>query len=45
MPLSVADAYNNAIAGSKIALIESSGHRPEVEKTEEFVSLVNGFFA
>ena len=45
VPLSVADVYNSAIAGSKVALIDGCGHRPEVEKTDEFVALVNKFLA
>ena len=45
VPISVAEAYKGAIAGSKVALIGGSGHRPEVEKTEEFVTLISEFFA
>lgn len=45
VPLSVAHSYSSAIAGSNVALIDGCGHRPEVEKTDEFLSLVNRFLA
>ena len=44
VPLSVADVFKSAIAGSQVAFIDGSGHRPEVEKPEEFVKLVGEFF-
>ena len=43
VPMSVAEADNAAIDGSKLALIGGSGHRPELERTDEFVAVVNRF--
>ena len=43
VPLSVAEAYNRAIAGSTVATIDGCSHRPEIEKTSEFVALVRKF--
>ena len=43
VPLSVADSYNQAISGSRVATIDGCGHRPELEKTSQFVTLVRDF--
>ena len=43
VPLSAGDAYQQAIAGSHLHIIEQCGHRPEVEKTQEFVEVVSQF--
>jgi len=45
IPLSAGEAYNKAIAGSKLAVLDRCGHRPEIEKTAEFVKLVREFLA
>jgi pimeloyl-ACP methyl ester carboxylesterase len=43
VPLSAGELYHESIPGSRLAVIENCGHRPEVEKPEEFVSLIQGF--
>jgi pimeloyl-ACP methyl ester carboxylesterase len=43
IPLSAGEAYNKAIAGSKLALLDRCGHRPEIEKTADFVKLLRDF--
>jgi pimeloyl-ACP methyl ester carboxylesterase len=43
IPVSAGEAYNQAIAGSKLALLDRCGHRPEIEKTADFVRLLHDF--
>jgi pimeloyl-ACP methyl ester carboxylesterase len=43
IPPSAGEAYNKAIAGSKLAMLDGCGHRAEIEKTEEFVKLLRDF--
>ena len=43
VPISAGDAYQEAIAGSQLHIIEECGHSPEVEKTTEFVQVVSQF--
>jgi pimeloyl-ACP methyl ester carboxylesterase len=43
VPPSVGDAYRRAIAGSKLVVLPDCGHRPEIEKREEFVSELTRF--
>jgi pimeloyl-ACP methyl ester carboxylesterase len=43
IPVSVGEAYQKAIAGSRIAIINHCGHRVEIENTEEFVKLLRDF--
>lgn len=45
IPLSAAEVYNQSIQGSELAIIEGCGHRPEIEKPDEFVALVQKFLA
>ena len=45
MPLSCGEAYQQAIAGSRLETLPNCGHHPELEKTEEFVGLIRSFFA
>jgi pimeloyl-ACP methyl ester carboxylesterase len=45
VPLSAAEAYQTAIPGSQLSVIDDCGHRPEVEKPGEFVKLVNQFLS
>ncbi len=45
VPLSAADVYHESIEGSQLAILNNCGHRPELEKTEEFVDLVRKFLA
>ena len=45
VPLSVGEAYRKAIQGSRLELLDNCGHRPEIERPEEFVTLVEEFLA
>ena len=45
VPLSAAEVYNQSIQGSELAIIDGSGHQPEIEKPDEFLSLVQKFLA
>ena len=45
VPVSAARAYNEAIAGSELALLDNCGHRPEVEQTSLFLERVQRFLA
>jgi len=45
VPRSVMDTYNRVLAGSKLVMFEDCGHRPEIEKTDQFVSEVRNFLA
>jgi pimeloyl-ACP methyl ester carboxylesterase len=35
--------YNESIPGSSLSLIDQSGHRPEIEKPEDFLKVVTNF--
>ena len=43
VPRGCIDAYKQAIAGAKVALIEGVGHRPEIENSAEFERAVIKF--
>jgi pimeloyl-ACP methyl ester carboxylesterase len=43
VPLSAARTYQNAIEGAQLAVIAGAGHRPEIEKSDQFVRLVREF--
>ena len=45
VPLSAAEVYHEAIEGSKLVILDQCGHHPEMEKTDEFVQLVQGFLS
>jgi pimeloyl-ACP methyl ester carboxylesterase len=45
VPLSAGEAYNRAIAGSELLVLDDCGHRPEIEHTPQFVNRVRGFLA
>jgi pimeloyl-ACP methyl ester carboxylesterase len=45
VPLSAGRIYNKSIAGSELAVLEKCGHRPEIEKSQEFIDLVQNFLA
>ena len=45
VPLSAGHRYNQAITGSELAVFDECGHRPEIEQTAQFVSLVGRFLA
>ena len=43
VPLSAGQLYRDSIPGSRLAVLDDCGHRPELERTDEFVRLVRGF--
>ncbi len=45
VPLSAGQAYNDAIPGSQLAVIDNAGHRPEIEQPDEFVRIVQKFLS
>ncbi len=45
VPLEAGHLYNQSIAGSELAVFDDCGHRPEIEKTGQFVSRVRDFLA
>jgi pimeloyl-ACP methyl ester carboxylesterase len=45
VPVSAAQVYKEAIAGSELVLLDNCGHRPEVEQTTTFVERVRRFLA
>ena len=45
VPLSAAHVYQESIPGSVLSVIDNCGHRPEIERPDEFVRLVREFLA
>ena len=45
VPLSAAEVYHQAISGSRLAVLDNCGHHPEIEKSDEFVRLVQEFLS
>ena len=45
VPLSAGHLYNQAIAGSELAILENCGHRPEIEQKAHFVNRVRSFLS
>ena len=45
IPASAAEVFHDSIPGSRLALLDKCGHRPELEKTDEFTKLVSEFFS
>jgi pimeloyl-ACP methyl ester carboxylesterase len=43
VPRGCIDAYQQALAGAQVALIENVGHRPEIENSAEFERIVTRF--
>jgi pimeloyl-ACP methyl ester carboxylesterase len=43
VPRSVMETYNQVLVGSKLVVLEDCGHRPEIERTDQFVSEVKTF--
>ncbi len=43
VPLSAGEAYNKAITGSRLVVLDKCGHRPEIEQQAAFVREVKGF--
>jgi pimeloyl-ACP methyl ester carboxylesterase len=45
VPVSAAEVYQASIPGSRLTVVESCGHHPEVEQTDEFVRVVQTFLS
>ena len=45
VPINAGHIYNRSIAGSELATLEGCGHRPEIEKSQEFIDRVQDFLA
>ena len=45
VPLSAGHDYNRAIEGSELLVLDGCGHRPEIERTHEFVNRLRSFLA
>lgn len=45
VPVSAASVYRDSIDGSRLEVLEGCGHRPEIEKPDEFVGLVSEFLS
>ena len=45
VPLSAGQAYHQAIPGSRLVVLNNCGHRPEVERSDEFVREVQRFLS
>jgi pimeloyl-ACP methyl ester carboxylesterase len=43
VPLSAGEVYRDAIAGSRLVVLDDCGHRPEIEQADTFVRLVEEF--
>ena len=45
IPLSSGEAYNQAITGSELVVLDNCGHRPEIEHSSDFLARVRGLLA
>ncbi len=45
VPVSAGEVYHQSISGSRLEVIDDCGHRPDIEKPDEFVTLLREFFA
>ena len=45
VPLSAGELYHQSISGSRLEVIPDCGHRPDIEKPDEFISLIQDFLA
>jgi pimeloyl-ACP methyl ester carboxylesterase len=43
VPASASAIFNRSIAGSRVVALDGCGHRPEVEKSEQFIKEVTNF--
>jgi len=43
VPIDSLRIYNESIPGSSLSLIDQSGHRPEIEKPEDFLKVLINF--
>ena len=44
VPVSAADSYREAIAGARLVTYDKCGHRPEIERSAEFIRELETFF-
>ncbi len=45
IPLSAGQLYNESIPGSRLVALDGCGHRPEIEKPDEFAAVARRFLA
>ena len=45
VPLNAGQVFHEAIEGSRLSVLDNCGHRPEVEKSSEFVGIVHRFLS
>ena len=45
VPVSASQVFQDSIPGSRVTVLENCGHHPEIEKTDEFLRLLNGFLS
>jgi len=45
VPVSVGEVYQASIQGSRLTLLDSCGHRPELEVPDDLAELVRQFFS
>jgi pimeloyl-ACP methyl ester carboxylesterase len=45
VPLSVAEEYARVLASARLKVFDNCGHRPEVEKSSEFLRVVEEFLS
>ena len=45
VPISAAEVYKKSISDSELVVFEGCGHRPEVEKSQDFIARVQSFLA
>jgi pimeloyl-ACP methyl ester carboxylesterase len=43
VPVSAGELYHRSIPGSRLQIFDNCGHRPEVERPDEFIRLVQDF--
>jgi pimeloyl-ACP methyl ester carboxylesterase len=43
VPVAAAEDYGRAIRGAKVVVFEQCGHRPEIEKSAEFIRATENF--
>lgn len=45
VPVAAAEKYHRRILNSRLEVIDNCGHHPELEPTDQFVALVEGFLS
>ncbi len=45
VPVSAARRYRDSMPGAQVALLQECGHRPEIERTQDFVNIVRKFIS